>query len=269
MRKSVFHVSKMDCPSEERVIRMALEGQAQIMSLSFDLQNRDLTAIHASEPEEVLALLQPLNFGAGLTVSSELSEMEEVLLSSSNISDTEEMGVLKKVFAINAVMFAIGLIGGWIAQSTGLIADSLDMFADAAVFGLSMYAVGRSQLHKKKAARLSGYLQMLLAVFALSEVVRRFVVGSEPEAPYMIVLASIALIANATCMYLLAKHRDGEVHMRASWIFLSNDVVANFGVILAGILVKFTASQVPDLLIGTIIGAVVLSGAVRILRAAR
>lgn len=268
MKKSVFHVSKMDCPSEERIIRMALEGKAQIQSLNFDLQNRNLTAIHNSDPGDVLSLLRPLNFGAELRSSSEPSSEEIVLLSDAG-SDSRELSVLKKVFAINAVMFVIGMAGGWIAQSTGLIADSLDMFADAAVFGLSMYAVGKSSDHKKSAAKLSGYLQMLLAIFALSEVIRRFVVGSEPEAPYMMVLALLALVANATCMYMLSSHRQSGVHMRASWIFLSNDVIANIGVIVAGVLVKAFSSQIPDLVVGAIIGAIVLSGSIRILNAAR
>lgn len=269
MKKSVFYIPKMDCPSEEGIISMALEEKIQIQNLTFDLKKRNLTIIHTNNPEEILLLLKPLNLGAKLTATSELTEMEEVPDSKSDISDSEELKVLKKIFLINAIMFAVGFVGGWVAQSTGLIADSLDMFADATVFGLSMYAVGRSPAHKKKAARLSGYLQMALAIFALSEVIRRFIVGSEPHAPYMMVLASVALIANVTCMLILAKHREGEVHMRASWIFLSNDVVANAGVIFAGLLVKLTSSQIPDLVIGAIIGIVVLSGSIKILKVAQ
>ena len=268
MKKSVFHISKMDCPSEERLIRMALDGKTEIKSLHFDLHGRSLTVFHEDDSEKILSVLKPLNLGAEVFSSEKTSEAEETLNSNSP-TDADEMSVLKKVFAINAVMFAVGLVGGWIGQSTGLIADSLDMFADATVFGLSMYAVGRSIEHKKKAARLSGYLQMLLAVFALSEVIRRLLFGSEPHAPYMMGIASIALVANATCMFLLAKHRQGEVHMRASWIFLSNDVIANFGVIVAGVLVKFTGSHYPDLIVGTIITAVVFSGALRILKASK
>lgn len=258
----------MDCPSEERLIRMALDGQAEISSLSFDLHNRSLTVLHRAAPEKVLSILQALNLGAELKKSEKISNTEEALLPSAT-ADTDEMSVLKKVFAINAVMFAVGMTGGWIGQSTGLIADSLDMLADATVFGLSIYAVGRPIYHKKKAARLSGYLQMILAIFAFIEVVRRLLFGSEPHAPYMMTIAFVALIANATCMFLLAKHRNGEVHMRASWIFLSNDVIANFGVILAGLLVKLTGSQIPDLIVGAIIAAVVLSGSVRILKASK
>ena len=54
--------------------------------------------------------------------------------------------------------------------------------------------------------------------------------------------------------------------MKASWIFSANDVIANLGVILAGFLVAWTGSLYPDLVIGLIIGAIVLTGARRILQ---
>lgn len=269
MKRTVFDIPKMDCPSEEQTIRLALSDLPNVKKMNFDLSKRQLEVIHENASEEVLSNLVPLGFGASISNSSELDELEAILTTSSANSDAEETEVLKKVFVINAVMFFVGLAAGLIAESTGLLADSLDMFADATVFGLSLYAVGRSQYLKKRAARFSGFLQMALAIGALSEVVRRFIYGSEPEAPIMMGIASLALIANATCMFLLAKHRKGEVHMQASWIFLSNDVIANIGVIAAGVLIKYSNSQIPDLVIGAVIAAVVLSGSIRILKATK
>lgn len=176
-----------------------------------------------------------------------------------------EAGVLRRLLLINALMFAVEIGLGWLAQSTGLIADSLDMFADAAVYGLALYAVGRSRALQLRAARASGWLQLLLALGALAEVLRRLVLGSEPEPPLMMGVAALALLANLACLALLARHREGSVHMRASWIFSTNDVLANLGVIAAGLLVAWTGSNWPDLLIGAAIGLLVLNGARRIL----
>jgi Co/Zn/Cd efflux system component len=67
----------------------------------------------------------------------------------------------------------------------------------------------------------------------------------------------------------LAKHRKGEVHMRASWIFSKNDVIANLAVIIAGLLVTILQSQLPDLIIGLAIAILVLRGGVQILKEAR
>lgn len=109
-------------------------------------------------------------------------------------------------------------------------------------------------------------MQLALALGALFEVARRFLRGSEPEPLWMMGVAAIALVANVSCLRLIARHRHGGAHMKASYIFSTNDVIANIGVIAAGVLVVVTESSYPDLVVGVIIGAVVLSGAVRILR---
>lgn len=44
---------------------------------------------------------------------------------------------IKWVLGINAAFFIIEMTAGWIVNSMGLIADSLDMLADASVYGLS------------------------------------------------------------------------------------------------------------------------------------
>lgn len=173
---------------------------------------------------------------------------------------------MRALLAINAAMFFIELIAGFLAQSAGLIADSLDMFADATIYGIALYAVGRHAHLQLRAARLSGGLQLMLALGALGEVLRRALWGSEPEAMPMISIAFLALLANLLCLKLLARHRDGGAHMKASWIFSTNDVLANLGVLLAGGLVVVTDSNLPDLVIGTLIGLLVLHGAWRILK---
>lgn len=177
--------------------------------------------------------------------------------------------VLRILFAINAAMFVIGIIAGTLARSTALVADSLDMFADAAVFGISLYVIGKSQAKKIRAAFLSGIFQTTLASFVLVDVVKRAIFGSEPESSLMMSIALLSLIVNSFCMFLLAKHRHDEVHMRSSWIFLSNDVVANLGVIVAGLLVNLLNSRFPDLIIGFMISIVVIRGGIRIIRDAR
>jgi len=181
----------------------------------------------------------------------------------------EQQKALRWLLAINALMFVAEFGAGLVSQSTALIADSLDMFADAAVYSVSLYAVGRSALHKARAASLSGVFQILLALFALGEVARRFLVGSAPEPAYMMLVGLAALLANLACLAIIARHREGEVHMRASWIFSTNDVIANAGVILGGALVYFLGSRLPDLVIGLVVGLIVMRGGIRILKEAR
>lgn len=266
-RRSTFSVPKMDCPSEENLIRMALNGVPGVGALTFDLKARKLEVAHESGPEPVLARLLPLNLGARLLETKEGAPAPAALPDPEG--DAAEAWTLKLLLGINAVMFVFELIVGWMAQSTGLIADALDMFADAAVYGLALYAVGRAAHLKAKAAHAAGWLQMVLAVLALVEVGRRVLWGSEPVSALMMGVGLIALIANIACLALVTKKRDRGAHMKASYIFSTNDVIANTGVIVAGALVAWTGSPYPDLVIGTVIGLVVLNGARRILKLGR
>jgi hypothetical protein len=265
--QSAFAVPKMDCPSEENLIRMALRGRSDVQALHFDLANRQLRITHSGPVEPILDRLVPLGLGAVLIDSRSLAVNEEVL-GGAGTDDAAEGRTLWWLLAINGTMFFVEFLWGWIAQSTGLIADSLDMFADAAVYGLALGAVGKTAHKKLRAAHLAGWLQMILAIGALVEVGRHAVLGSEPESASMIGVGLVALVANVISLVLVAKKRDHGAHMHASYIFTANDVLANLGVIIAGVLVRFTGSPYPDLVIGALIGLVVLNGARRILKLA-
>ncbi|MCW8831449.1 MAG: cation transporter [Gammaproteobacteria bacterium] len=185
------------------------------------------------------------------------------------IKNQEESRVLITLLCINAFMFFVETTLGIISESTALIADSLDMLADATVYGIGLYAVGKPPLLKIKAAHTSGVFQIVLGASVCIEVIRRLIWGSEPESLFIICTGGMALIANILCLRLISKHRHGGVHMRASWIFSKNDVIANLGVIISGILVYVLDSRFPDLIIGMIIAVIVIRGGLHIIQTAR
>ena len=262
MNRSRFDVPKMDCKAEEQMVRSALEGMPGIARLDFDLGSRRVDVYHSQEAGAIASRLDKIGLGSKL-VSSEAVKDEGT---ARDEGDVKERRVLLILLAINGGMFFVEQAAGWLASSAALLADSLDMLADALIYGIALWAVGRAAIYKVRAAHLSGWLQLALAAGALAEVVRRFIFGSDPEPSYMMVVAFGALLANVACLWLVSGQRQRGAHMRASWIFSSNDVIANAGVIVAGALVAWTHSRVPDLVVGAIIAAVVVSGAVRILR---
>ena len=185
------------------------------------------------------------------------------------VESRQQSRILITLLVINAAMFVVELLTGVFAESTGLIADSLDMLADAVVYGIGLYAVGRVASAKIRAAFISGYFQIALALIVALDVSRRAVFGSEPEPAYMVLIGLLALAANVVCLNLIARHRDGGVHMRASWIFSKNDVIANVGVVLSGGLVYVTGVRWPDLVVGIVIAYIVFRGALAIIEDAR
>lgn len=184
------------------------------------------------------------------------------------MNDERRMGrtALLALLALNGVMFAVEVAIGWSAESMGLIADGLDMGADAAVYLLALLAVGASAAKKLRAAQFAGRVQLILAVGVMLEVARRFVFGSDPEPTFMIGVSLLALAVNVTCLALLRRHSEGEVHLRAAWIFSATDVQVNLGVLAAGLLVGWLGSPLPDLIIGLGVTCLELRGALRIRR---
>ncbi len=261
MIKTTFKISKMDCPSEEAIIKMKLSEFQNIQSLVFDLEKRLLIIYHNESENKLLKTLDDLNFDT-LLISSELSDSFDISQNTYN-----EKKLLWQVLLINFFFFILECFAGIYKHSIALIADGLDMLADSIVYGLALYAVGRNTIKKNNIANLSGYIQLLLAIFGLIEVLRRFFGADElPEFKTMIIISIFALIGNALSLYILHKTKSKENHIKASMIFTSNDVIVNIGIMLAGTLVYFTHSQIPDLIIGIIVFILVGNGAFRILQ---
>ncbi len=260
MRKSTFIISQMDCPSEEQMIRMKLESYNQIKYLEFNIPNRKLEVYHSGAIDEIHSSISELKFSEKLlkTEEAEIPVVED---------QTKQKSILWWVLGINFGFFLIEMTTGWISSSMGLIADSLDMLADSIVYALSLFAVGGANSRKKKVAKFSGYFQMALASLGFIEVFRRFLTSSQtPLFQWMIIISVFALAGNLISLWLINKAKSKEVHMQASAIFTSNDIIVNGGVILAGALVYFFDSKWPDLLIGAIVFTFVMRGAIKILK---
>jgi Co/Zn/Cd efflux system component len=264
MDRSEFAIPQMDCPSEENLIRMKLDGYSGVKHLEFDLENRKLVVFHESPLGPIERALESLQLGSKLVGSGPSQQ-------STFAEQSAQRKLLWTVLVINALFFLVEMATGWISGSMGLVADSLDMLADAIVYGLSLWAVGGTVFRKKRIARLAGYFQITLAVLGFLEIVRRFLgLETVPDFSMMITVSFLALLANGFCLYLLQRSRSkGEVHMKASLIFTSNDVIINLGVILAGVLVSWTGSGVPDLVVGAVVFVLVIRGAIRMLNLGR
>ena len=181
----------------------------------------------------------------------------------------QERRILTIALVLNAAMAVIGGVAGWMGQSTGLLADALDMLSDATAYAIGLAAIGRGARFKANAAWLSGSVLLVLGLGVLLEVGRRVFQGAEPLSGWMIGTACLSLVVNLTVLRMLAPLKSGEVHLRATWIFTRADVVANVGVVVAGLLVLVLASPYPDYVIGTLIGHYVIKEALEILSDAR
>jgi cation diffusion facilitator family transporter len=183
-----------------------------------------------------------------------------------DLGSTGKRRTLWIVLSLN-VAIAVGFLAtGYIGNSNALIANGLDNSSDAIVYGLSLLALTRSRTWKRGAARFSGIMLLIFAAGVVLDAIRRYFEGSEPVGEMMMIMAVVAAVVNLLSLYLLKKLQHKDVNLRAATTFSINDFVANGGVILAGIVVIWTGSNLPDLLVGIAVACIALYGGIDILR---
>jgi hypothetical protein len=98
-------------------------------------------------------------------------------------------------------------------HSTALLADSVDMFGDAVVYGFSIYAIARGTIWQARVALLKGLIMAAFGVGVLIEVTHKLIAGVVPTAHVMSVVGLVALVANAVCLLFLSRHRGDDINM--------------------------------------------------------
>lgn len=178
---------------------------------------------------------------------------------------TMQSRVLYIALAVNAVMFVVEFTAGWIASSTALLGDSLDMFGDASVYALTLFVLHRSARARAGAALFKGVFMFLFGVLVVADALRKMVLQEIPEADWMGIVGVLALIANGYCFALLYHHRSDDLNMRSTWLCSRNDLLANSSVTVAAILVALTTSPWPDIVVGMAIAALFLHSASQVI----
>ena len=180
-----------------------------------------------------------------------------------------EKRTLQIVLVLNAAIAIAFLVTGGLGDSSALIANGLDNLSDAAVYALSLVALSHGLKWKTRAATASGVMLLIFAGGILIDVGRRYVQGSEPIGPTMMVMSAIAGVVNYLCLRLLQRLKDPDVNLRAATTFSFNDFISNGGILIAGVLVLWLGTNWPDLLVGFATAIIAIKGGVEILRDAR
>ncbi len=174
--------------------------------------------------------------------------------------------VLITVLVINSLMFGLQFSAGWFAHSTALLADAMDMLGDALAYAFSLYALARGARWLAKASLFKGVLISLFGIIILIEAIYKSHYGSMPQPHLMTVFAFVGLCANAICVYLLVKFKNADINMRSTFICARNDIIGNFSVLLAAMLVAIFHSPWPDLIIGVLLALWLLNSAAGVLK---
>jgi Co/Zn/Cd efflux system component len=165
-------------------------------------------------------------------------------------------------------MFLVIAAAALYADSSALLADSLDNLGDALTYSLSIYAVSRGAVVKARIALFKGVLIFLAALVVAGQIVYRLVAPSVPVFEVMGIFSVLGLVANTICLFLLWRHRHEDVNMSSVWECSRNDIVSNISVFLAAGAVWYTGSGWPDIAVALALTLFLMRSAIRVVSSA-
>ena len=179
---------------------------------------------------------------------------------------------------IVVVVMVAEIVGGLLSTSLALLSDAGHMLVDALALSISLIAIWIARrpadtaktygYHRVEimAALANGIILVLVAVFIFYQAYQRLLDPPEVEAPLMMAIAAVGLVANLAGILLLRRARHSSINVKAAFWHVLGDTISSVGVIIGGIIIAITGWGIVDPIIAIVIGTIILWGAVRLVR---
>jgi cobalt-zinc-cadmium efflux system protein len=182
---------------------------------------------------------------------------------------TIQKNLITSIF-LNSLIVTGEIIAGIFSNSLALISDALHNFSDLLTLVLSLAAV-RMSSWKATPNKSYGYLRaeiiaafinssalVVIGVYIIYEAAGRLFIPEKITASWVIIVASIALLANGLSTYLLSKNSKEDLNAKSAYLHLFYDAINSFLVIVAGILIYYFNWTVLDPIFSIVIGLFII-----------
>ena len=181
-------------------------------------------------------------------------------------ANEKQRRALTAVTAINGAMVVVETASGYISKSASLISDMLDMLGDTVGAVLGRWGLNKPERWQAKAALAKGGFMMCMGLGALAVAASHVLFPVIPAAGVMGAVGGLAFAANALCAGLLYPHRNDNLNMKSSFLCARNDMIANVGVLVAAAGTHLFASGIPDIVVSSLVSALVIKSSAGIIR---
>jgi len=182
-------------------------------------------------------------------------------------------------FSITFLILTGEVIGGLLSNSLALLSDAGHVLTDAFALGMSMIAARISKRPSDYratygyqrvgllAAIINGLGLFGISVFIFMESYSRFISPQPIDAAVMLPVAVGGLIGNVIMALILGKgHHD--LNIKSAWLHVLGDTLSSISVIISGIIIYLTGWTYADPVAGMLVGIIILSGGVRVVKEA-
>ena len=247
MTTAQYRVMGMDCAKDARAAEAAAIKTPGVLSAKVSSATH-MMLVTLADPDNSVALVEAVS-----RVGFDLKPVGAPGESAGTAVTPGYRRALWIVVALNIGFGAAEGIGGFLADSQALKADSLDFLGDGLITLFAVAAMGWSLRWRARSALIQGLFLGALGIGVLANTAYRVVFRQQPEAELMGWIAVAALLVNVAAAAVLIPHRAGDANARAVWLFSRNDAVGNAAVVVAALLVAWTDTAWPDLIVAGIV----------------
>ncbi|MHB8880526.1 MAG: cation diffusion facilitator family transporter [Thermodesulfovibrionales bacterium] len=180
---------------------------------------------------------------------------------------------------VTLIIFIAEVFGGIFSRSLSLLSDAGHVLTDAFALGLSLIALmimKRPSDHKATygyqrigllAALINGISLVVIAIFIFIEGYKRLYAPPEINSEAMLLIAALGLVGNLVMAWILG-HKHHDLNMKSAWLHVLGDTVSSAGVIIAGLIIKYTGWVLADTIASGLVGCMIIVGGTRVIKEA-
>lgn len=179
--------------------------------------------------------------------------------------------------AVTVIVLAGEVVGGLLSNSLALLSDAGHVLTDVFALGISLIAVviGKRPSDYRAtygyqrigilAALINGSSLIIIALLIFFETYRRFFSPPEINSDIMLWVAAAGLVGNIAMAKILGGgHVD--LNIKSAWLHVLGDMVTSAGVIVAGLVIKFTGWYLADPVASGLVGIIIIYGGGRVIK---
>lgn len=172
--------------------------------------------------------------------------------------------------ALNLAFVIVEVIAGIVGNSLGLLSDAGHNLSDVFSLILAMIALKLASSHAtkrftyghRKASVLISLLNAIILLVAVGaiivESVDKFFHPSDVGADLIIWTASVGIVINGITAWVLSRQNQHDINTRGAFLHMLADTLVSVGVVVSGIVIKYTGWTAVDPIIGIVIAVVIL-----------
>ena len=181
--------------------------------------------------------------------------------------------------AVTLIVLVGECVGGIVSNSLALLSDAGHVLTDVFALALSLiaaYIAKRPSDYRATygyqrigilAALINGSTLVVISLFIFVETYHRLFSPPQVNSGVMLLVAGGGLVGNIVMARILGSgHTD--LNIKSAWLHVLGDLITSAGVIVAGLLIRFTGWHLADPVASALVGVIIIVGGGRVIKEA-